>query len=105
MVYRRRLKGSRKFNERMARARAAKERKRIEGPAPNYPPKMPMIRRRIVIEDYDSGQVVRHEFVLGRCSRIDCYEVSVDGQRLGQMGWSRAMVLARKAFVRCGRFE
>jgi hypothetical protein len=104
-MYRKRKKGSRKFNERMARARAAKERKRLAGEPLRYSPELPLIRRQVVVEDYDCGEVVRHVFVMARCSRIDCYEVSVDGRPLGRMGWSRALEMVRKAFVRCGRFD
>lgn len=102
-MYRKRNKGSRKFNERMARARAAKERLRLEGPAPDYPPDLPLIRRRVIVEDYDTFGMVRHEFILARCGRIDCYQVSVDGKTLpGRMGWSRVLELVRKAFIRTG---
>lgn len=104
MSYRKRAKGSQKFNTMMAQARAAKEQKRLEGEVPDYPRDLPLIRRRIIVEDYDGMQVVRHEFTLARSSRIDSYEVSVDGQRLGRMGWSKALEMARKAFVRCRRF-
>lgn len=103
-MYLKRTRGSRKFNTRMARARAAKERKRIYGVAPDYPCELPLIRRKIIIEDYDHGRIVRHEFTLARSNRIDCYEVSVDGKRLGRMGWSRALEFARKAFIRVQRF-
>lgn len=71
-MYRKRTLGSRKFNERMARARAAKERLRLESEAPTYPESLPLIRRRIIVEDYDCGETVRHEFVLHRSSRVDC---------------------------------
>ena len=77
----------------------------MESQAPEYPRELPLIRRRVVVEDYDVGQVVRHEFTLARSSRVDCYEVSVDGQRLGRMGWARALVLIRKAFLRLSRFD
>jgi hypothetical protein len=100
-MYKKRIKGSRKFNERMERARAERERRRLEGPAPDYPPDLPDLRRRIVVEDFDSGEVVRHELKLYRSSRVDCYVVEVDGERLpGRMGWARVLELVRKAFVR-----
>lgn len=100
-MYRTRTKGSQRFNERMARWREAKERKRLEGPAPKYPYEPPEIRRRIIVEDYDFGRVVRHELVLFRSDRIDCYRVAVDGKLLpGRKGWAKALELVRKAFVR-----
>lgn len=105
MAYRRRTSGSRKFNERMARARSERERLRLDGPAPDYPPVLPEIRRRIVVEDYDSGEVVRHELVLKRSSRVDCYQVEVDGVAIkGRHGWSRVLELVRKSFLRIGNF-
>lgn len=101
MVYRRRLKGSSKFNERLSRARASRERKRLDVPAPDYPPILPALRRRIIIEDYDLGETVRHEISLYRTNRVDCYRVEVDGSTVAsRMGWARVLELARKAFVR-----
>jgi hypothetical protein len=58
----------------------------------------------VIIEDYDCGQVVRHEFTLARFGRIDSYDVSADGVSLGRMGWALALVFVRKAFIRTGRF-
>lgn len=103
---RKRTKGSKKFNEAMAKARLAKEAKRLAGPAPDYRPELPMIRRRVVVEDYDlAGQVVQHVFILSRCDRRDCYAVSIDGvPQAGRMGWARVLVLIRKAFVRLGGY-
>lgn len=105
-MYRNRKKGSKKYNEAMSRARAAKEKHRLAGPSPDYLPALPLIRRRVIVEDYDlAGQVVRHEFILARSDRRDCYEVSVDGNPLaGRMGWARVLVLVRKAFIRIGSF-
>ena len=79
-MYKKRIKGSRKFNERMERARAEREHRRLEGTAPDYPPELPELRCRIVVEVFDSGGVVRHELKLYRSSRIDCYVVVVDGK-------------------------
>jgi hypothetical protein len=81
-VYRKRIRGSRKFNERMERASAERARLRLGGPAPDYPPNLPELRRRIVVEDFDLGGVVRHELRLYRSGRVDCYVVEVDGARL-----------------------
>lgn len=100
-MYRNRTKGSQRFNERMRRWRDAKERIRLEGPCPKYPYEPPDIRRRIIVEDYDYGRVVRHEFVLLKSNRIDCYRVAVDGKLLpGRIGWARVLELIRKAFLR-----
>lgn len=100
-MYRQRFKGSRKFNERMARWREAKEKIRLEGPCPEYPYEPPEIRRRIIIIDYDYDRELRHEIVLHRSNRIDCYRVEVDGKMLfGRLGWSNVLELIRKAFIR-----
>lgn len=100
-MYRRRSKGSQKINERMRRWREVREQKRLDWPVPQYPYEPPEIRRRIIVEDYDYGRTVRHEFVLLRSDRIDCYRVAVDGQLLpGRMGWARILELIRKTFLR-----
>lgn len=104
-MYRKRTRGSRKFNERTAKARAAKERKRLGGPAPDYAPGLPMLRRRLIVEDFDLGQTVRHEVRMLRCGRIDCYSLEVDGQPLpGRFGWAKTLELVRKSFIRVGNF-
>ena len=100
-MYRNRTKGSQRFNERMRRWRDSKELKRLKGPTPKYPYEPPEIRRRIIVEDYYFGRIVRHEFVLLKSNRIDTYLLSVDGKLLpGRTGWSRVVELLRKAFVR-----
>lgn len=100
-MYRKRSKGSVKFNEAMRRAREARERRRLESPAPDYPRELPLLRRRIVVEDFDSGEVVRHEINLYRSERVDCYHLEVDGQPIARrLGWARVLELIRKAFLR-----
>lgn len=100
-MYRKRLKGSQKYNERLARARQTRVENRLELPERNYPTELPALRRRIVVEDYDFGEAVRHEILLYKTSRIDSYRVVVDGQELqGKFGWARVLELVRKAFLR-----
>ncbi len=85
----------------MARAREARARLRIANPAPDYPLPLPELRRRIVVEDYDFNEIVRHEILLYRTARVDCYRAVVDSQPLaGRLGWARVLELLRKAFVR-----
>ncbi len=81
-MYRTRRHGSQKFNEKMARWRDIQLRKKLEEPAPYYGPEPPEIRRRIIVEDYDGPETTRHEIVLHRSNRIDCYRVEVDGRML-----------------------
>ena len=80
--------------------RAAKERKRLEGSPPEYPAEPPQLRRRIIIIDYDHGRTV-HRLDLYRSSRIDCYNVHVDGQPWkSRIGWSRILEGLRKSLPR-----
>ena len=96
MAYRKRTHQSAK----MAAARAAKERLRLESLAPEYPPPMPELRRRIVITDYDFGEVT-HTIELFRSGRIDCYRVVADGvEWKKRSGWSSVLEGIRKSFLR-----
>lgn len=98
----------RKTNKYMAvcaKMREAKERLRMEPEAPDYPGDLPEIRRRIIVEGYDSGEVIRHEFVLYRSDRIDCYRVEVDGvEWKKRAGWSQILAGLRKALPRMRAF-
>lgn len=86
--------------ERLAVMRAAKERLRTEGEEPDYPAELPRLRRRIVIIDYDHGRSV-HRLDLYRSSRIDCYDVHVDGEPWREhVGWSRVLEGLRKSLPR-----
>lgn len=90
------------FNARMGRASAAaRERKRLEGDAPDYPPALPELRRVIIIRDYDFGER-EYRMELRRSDRIDCYDCYIDGHlwKAG-IGWSRVLEWIRKAFLRC----
>ena len=81
--------------------REAKEREILSGPSPQYPLDVPDLRRKIIIEDYDSGTVVRHEIELHRTSRIDCYRVVIDGKEWKNfVGWSAILSGIRKALPR-----
>lgn len=106
-MYRRRTRGSQKYMLKIERWRAAQDQRRMEGPAPKYPYEPPDIRRRIIVENYDFDRVTRHEFVLLKSDRIDCYRVAVDGKLLqGRMGWSKILSeLVRKAFLRVIRIN
>ncbi len=100
-MYRKRLRGSKKFNERVARARNARLRNRLELSALVSPIILPELRRKITVEDYDMGECVRHEILLYKTNRIDCYRAVVDGQELaGRIGWAKILEKIRKAFVR-----
>lgn len=97
-MYRKRTK----YSEKMKVARAAKERKRLEGDAPDYPVMLPDVRRRIIIIDYDFGEVI-HEIVLKRSNRADCYQAVIDGKIWKErIGWSKILEALRKSFIRVG---
>lgn len=93
---------TKKRAEQLAAMRAAKEAKRLAGPAPDYPPDIPDLRRRIVIEDFDFGHRV-HVLELHRTNRVDCYRVVADGKEWKErIGWSRILAGLRKAMPRVG---
>lgn len=89
-----------RMSAKMAVARAAKARLRLERPAPDYLPDLPLLRRTIVVIDYDFG-VVEHRLDLYRSNRRDCYRVVADGVEWRQRaGWSRVTEALRKSFLR-----
>ncbi|GGB96936.1 hypothetical protein GCM10011352_23850 [Marinobacterium zhoushanense] len=95
---------SRKYQQKItqnAKAKAERERRRIEGHHPDYPPELPELRRKLVITDYDTGTPVTHQFELYRSNRIDCYNVWVDGRLWKErIGWSKVLEGLRKAMPR-----
>lgn len=98
MAYRK----TRRSKETLARMQAGKAAARMERPAPEYPPMLPELRRRIVITDYDFGERV-HTLDLYRTSRVDCYRVHVDGKPWkARIGWSKILEGLRKSLPRVG---
>ena len=98
MTYRK----TRRSKETLARMRAGKDASRMALPAPDYPPALPELRRRIVITDYDFGESV-HTLDLYRTSRVDCYKVHVDGKPWkARIGWSKILEGLRKSLPRVG---
>lgn len=96
MAYRKRTRMSTK----LAAARAAKARLRLDGPAPDYPVGLPELRRTVIVIDYDFGQV-EHHLDLYRTNRIDCYRVVADGvEWKRRAGWSRILAGLRRAIPR-----
>lgn len=80
--------------------RAAKARKRESGLAPDYLRELPELRKRIVIYDFDFGEVV-HTLDLYRTNRIDCFAVHVDGKPWKErIGMSRILAGLRKSLPR-----
>lgn len=86
--------------ETLAAMRRGKAAARITRLAPDYPPALPDLRRRIVIEDFDFGHQV-HVLELFRTNRIDCYRVVADGvEWKRRIGWSGILAGLRKAMPR-----
>lgn len=98
MAYRK----TRRSRETLAKMQAGRARTRMECPAPDYPPALPELRRRIVITDYDFGERV-HTLDLYRTSRVDCYRVHVDGKPWkARIGWTKILEGLRKSLPRIG---
>lgn len=88
--YKRRIRA---MQEGKARARMEREQ------APRWDP--PELRRRLIVEDYDTGTVKRTVFELHATSRIDCYRVEIDGKpQPTRLGWSRILERVREAYPR-----
>lgn len=95
---------SRKYQqliERLARGRAAREKRRMEGHHPDFPPELPELRRLIEITDFDTGTPITHRVELYRSNRIDCYNVVINGNLWKRrIGWSKILEGLRKALPR-----
>lgn len=85
--------------KKFANMRKARERKRLESDAPEYPQELPILRRKIVIYDYDFGEKVT-VIECRKTKRIDSYRVFANGEDKKNMGNSRIMEMIRKMFPR-----
>lgn len=65
--------------ERLRAMQSSRDRSRMAGPAPTYPPALPDMRIRITVERFDHGEQ-RHVIELHRTGRVDVYRATVDGQ-------------------------
>lgn len=93
---------TKRSKETIARMKRGKDLARMARPAPDYPPELPDLRRRIIITDYDFGERV-HTLDLYRTSRVDCYRVHVDGKPWkARIGWSKILEGLRKSLPRVG---
>jgi hypothetical protein len=90
------------MSAKLAAARAAKARLRLERPAPDYPLELPELRRTIIVIDRDFGEV-EHRLDLYRTNRRDCYRVVADGvEWKKRAGWSQVLAAMRKSLPRVG---
>lgn len=80
--------------------RRGKDRARMEREPQGRAPDLPLLRRRVIVTDYDSGEPVTHTLDLYRTRRIDTYRIVADGQPWKCGGWSAALVGLRKAYPR-----
>ena len=102
MAYRKRTKYSKLL---LSAMQAGKDRARMDRPAPERPPELPDLRRRIIVIDYDHGRVV-HRIDLHKTRRVDCYRAIADGKEWKRsIGWAKVLEGVRKSFVRIGRFD
>lgn len=91
---------TRKRREQLAAMRAAKAVRRMTGQAPDYPPTLPDLRRRLIVIDYDFGERI-HTLDMYRTDRADCYRVVADGVEWNaRIGWSRILAGLRKSMPR-----
>jgi hypothetical protein len=100
MPYRRSNRYQQRIAARQRAMREGKARARMEREMPErWEP--PDLRRRLIVEDYDSGSVHRTVIDMHATPRIDCYRVAIDGKpQPGRLGWSRILGMLRVAMPR-----
>lgn len=100
MAYRRSTRYQERIRRRVKAMQAGRERARMERPAvARWSP--PDLRRRLIIEDYDTGTVQRVVIDMHATPRIDSYRVTIDGKpQPGRLGWSRILDRVRLAMPR-----
>ena len=96
-MYRRTSKYSAARQAAMQRGRAKAN---MDKPAPDYPHDLPEVRMRIIVERFDFGEPVRHEFELHRTNRVDVYAVLIDGKPGKHAGLTAVLEGLRKACPR-----
>lgn len=98
MAYRK----TRRSKETLARMKAGKDAARMARPAPDYPPALPELRRRLIVIDFDFGEKI-HTLDLYRTNRVDCYRVVADGvEWKKRVGWSKILAGLRMSMPRVG---
>ncbi len=63
-------------------------------------PELPLLRRVVIVIDYDSGSPVEHRIEMYRTRRVDVYRATADGQDWGRRGWSAVLEGLRKSLPR-----
>lgn len=100
MPYRRSPRYQERIRRRVRAMQESRARARMERPQPaRWTP--PDLRRRLIVEDYDSGKMVRTVIDMHATTRIDSYRVVIDGKaQSGRLGWSRVLDRLREAMPR-----
>lgn len=73
---------------------------RLARPEREAAPDLPLLRRVLIVIDYDSGGPVEHRIELYRTSRVDVYRATADGQDWGHRGWTAVLEGLRKSLPR-----
>lgn len=64
-------------------------------------PELPLLRREVIVTDFDTGTPVTHTMHLYRSDRVDCYRAVADGKLFNdRIGWSNVLAKIRKAYQR-----
>lgn len=63
-------------------------------------PDLPLLRREVIVVDYDSGEPATHTMHLYRTGRVDTYRIEADGKPWKRGGWTKALEGLRKAYPR-----
>jgi hypothetical protein len=98
-MYRRTKKATEARARQREAMRRGRDRKRMEGPAPERATDLPELRMRITLERFDFG-AERHVFELHRTRRVDTYAVTVDGKPWRNAGLSAVLAGLRKSCPR-----
>jgi len=80
--------------------RRGQEAARMARPERDAVPELPLLRRVLIVIDYDSSEPVEHRIELYRTSRVDVYRATADGQDWGRRGWSAVLEGLRKSLPR-----
>jgi hypothetical protein len=80
--------------------RRGKDRARMAREPQGRAPDLPLLRREVLVIDYDSGEPVTHTLHLFKTRRVDTYRIEADGKPWKSCGWSVALAGLRKAYPR-----
>ena len=88
--------------EKLANMRRGRDSARADVEPREATPKLPELRRQIIIRDFDFGETI-HTLDLYRTNRRDCYRVVADGVEWKErVGWSKILAGLRKSLPRVG---